>query len=358
MNQYSNYKNGDDNSGLDVLVIGVGGGGNNSINRLSRIGVYGARTIAVNTDKEHLNNIQSDTKMLIGKDYNRGLGTGGDPDIGMRCAESAYGGFKKIIGDSDLVFITAGMGGGTGTGAIPVISEIARDLGALTVGVVTKPFPFELHKRKVQAEEGIKKLKEKVDTLIVIPNERLLQLADKKTSILDAFRMVDDVLHQGVQGISDLITVPGIINLDFADVKTIMEGTGTALMGVGVSSEDNRAEDAANRAITSPLLETTISGAQGILINITGGENLGLFEVHEAADIISSHADSNANIIFGAVIDDSMNEEIRVTVIATGFDRKAGGHENVVEADFQKTNFDEDGDIDTPAFMRRKKEEE
>ncbi len=341
-----------------IKVIGIGGGGSNAVNRMIGAGLKGVDFISVNTDSQALHLTNSGTKIQIGQDLTKGLGAGADPEIGRQAAEESQDQLREAIKGADMVFITAGMGGGTGTGAIPVISEIARDLGALTVGVVTKPFPFELHKRKVQAEEGIKKLKEKVDTLIVIPNERLLQLADKKTSILDAFRMVDDVLHQGVQGISDLITVPGIINLDFADVKTIMEGTGTALMGVGVSSEDNRAEDAANRAITSPLLETTISGAQGILINITGGENLGLFEVHEAADIISSHADSNANIIFGAVIDDSMNEEIRVTVIATGFDRKAGGHENVVEADFQKTNFDEDGDIDTPAFMRRKKEEE
>ncbi len=341
-----------------IKVIGVGGGGSNAVNRMIGAGLKGVDFISVNTDSQALHLTNSGTKIQIGQDLTKGLGAGADPEIGKMAAEESQDQLREAIKGADMVFITAGMGGGTGTGATPIISEIARDLGALTVGVVTKPFPFELHKRKVQAEEGIKSLKEKVDTLIVIPNERLLQLADKKTSILDAFRMVDDVLHQGVQGISDLITVPGIINLDFADVKTIMAGTGTALMGVGVSSEDNRAEDAANKAITSPLLETTISGAQGILINITGGENLGLFEVHEAADIISSHADSNANIIFGAVIDESMNEDIRVTVIATGFDQKTGGRENVVEADFQKTNFDESADIDTPAFMRRKNEEE
>ena len=342
-----------------IKVVGVGGGGSNAINRMIGAGLQGVDFIAVNTDAQALFLTKASTKIQIGQDLTKGLGAGADPDIGKRAAEESQDEVREALKGSDMVFITAGMGGGTGTGAAPVISEIARELGALTVGVVTRPFPFELRKRQSQAEEGIKTLTEKVDTLIVIPNERLLQIADKRTSILDAFHMVDDVLRQGVQGISDLITVPGIINLDFADVKTIMSETGTALMGVGVSSNDTRAAEAAESATTSPLLETTIDGAKGVLINVTGGENLGLYEINEAADIVSGKADSDAHIIFGAVIDDTMEDEVRVTVIATGFDQKKSDRqdskEKVVEANFRKTKFHDEDDIDTPAFMRRQK---
>ncbi len=341
-----------------IKVVGVGGGGSNAINRMIGSNLKGVDFIAVNTDAQALFLTKASTKIQIGQELTKGLGAGADPEIGRHAAEESQDQIREALKGSDMVFLTAGMGGGTGTGALPVISEIARELGILTVGVVTKPFPFELRKRQIQAEEGIKKLKDKVDTLIVIPNERLLHVADKKTSILEAFQMVDDILRQGVQGISDLITVPGIINLDFADVKTIMSDTGTALMGVGISSDESRAAAAAESATTSPLLETTIKGAKGILINITGGENLGLFEIHEAADIISSQADSDANIIFGAVIDESMGDEVRVTVIATGFDQKSTKGENVVEADFQKARFTEESDIDTPTFLRRQQKEE
>ncbi len=340
-----------------IKVIGVGGGGSNAINRMIGAGLKGVEFIAVNTDAQALFLTNAGTKIQLGQELTRGLGAGADPDIGRQAAEESQDMIREAVSGADMVFITAGMGGGTGTGAAPIISEIAKEQGALTVGVVTKPFPFELRKRQIQAEEGIKSLKEKVDTLIVIPNERLLQIVEKRTPILEAFRMVDDVLRQGVQGISDLITVPGIINLDFADVKTIMSETGTALMGVGISSSENRSAEAARSAITSPLLETTIDGAKGILINITGGESLGLYEIHEAADIISAQADTDANIIFGAVIDESMQDEVRVTVIATGFERKGGKRQNVVEADFSKTRFASGSDIDTPAFMRRQKKE-
>ena len=344
----------------NIKVVGVGGGGSNAINRMIGAGLKGVDFIAVNTDAQALFLTKASTKIQIGQDLTKGLGAGADPDIGRRAAEESQDQVREALKGADMVFITAGMGGGTGTGSAPIIAEIAREQGALTVGVVTKPFPFELRKRQSQAEEGIKQLKEKVDTLIVIPNERLLQIADKRTSILEAFEMVDDVLRQGVQGISDLITVPGIINLDFADVKTIMSETGSALMGVGVSSEDSRAVEAAKSATTSPLLETTIDGARGVLINITGGESLGLYEINEAADIVSGQAAEDAHIIFGAVIDDTMGDEVRVTVIATGFDHKDSKREreNVVEANFRKAQFTDENDIDTPAFMRRQKNED
>jgi len=344
----------------NIKVVGVGGGGSNAINRMIGAGLKGVDFIAVNTDAQALFLTKASTKIQIGQDLTKGLGAGADPDIGRRAAEESQDQVREALKGADMVFITAGMGGGTGTGSAPIIAEIAREQGALTVGVVTKPFPFELRKRQSQAEEGIKQLKEKVDTLIVIPNERLLQIADKRTSILEAFEMVDDVLRQGVQGISDLITVPGIINLDFADVKTIMSETGSALMGVGVSSEDSRAAEAAESATTSPLLETTIDGARGVLINITGGESLGLYEINEAADIVSGKAADDAHIIFGAVIDETMGDEVRVTVIATGFDQKGSKREreNVVEANFRKAQFTDENDIDTPAFMRRQKNEE
>ena len=303
-----------------IRVIGVGGGGSNAVNRMIRAEMMGVEFIAVNTDAQAL--LQSDAphKIRIGDKLTRGLGAGGDPGIGQRAAEEDSEKISEALKDSDMVFITAGMGGGTGSGAAPIIAEIARDLGALTIGVVTKPFSFEGARRRLNAEKASELLKDKVDTLITIPNDRLKDVVQKDTSIVDAFRVVDDVLRQGVQGISDLITVPGLINLDFADVRTIMKDAGSALMGIGRGSGENRAQDAARMAIASPLLEINIAGAQGVLFNITGGPNLGLFEVDEAAQIIKETADPEANIIFGTVIDERMGDEITITVIATGFD--------------------------------------
>jgi cell division protein FtsZ len=303
-----------------IRVIGVGGGGSNAVNRMIRAELMGVEFISVNTDAQAL--LQSDAphKIRIGDKITRGLGAGGDPGIGQRAAEEDAEKMFEALKDSDMVFITAGMGGGTGSGAAPVIAEIARDLGALTIGVVTKPFSFEGARRRLNAEKSSELLRDKVDTLITIPNDRLKDVVEKETSILDAFRVVDDVLRQGVQGISDLITVPGLINLDFADVRAVMKDAGSALMGIGRASGEGRAAAAAREAISSPLLEVNISGAQGVLFNITGGSTLGLFEVDEAAEIIKSTADPEANIIFGTVIDERMGDEISITVIATGFD--------------------------------------
>ena len=303
-----------------IRVIGIGGGGSNAVNRMIRAELMGVEFISVNTDAQAL--LQSDAphKIRIGDKITRGLGAGGDPGIGQRAAEEDAEKIFEALKDSDMVFITAGMGGGTGSGAAPVIAEIARDLGALTIGVVTKPFSFEGAKRRLNAEKATEALRDKVDTLITIPNDRLKDVVQKETTILDAFRVVDDVLRQGVQGISDLITVPGLINLDFADVRTVMKDAGSALMGIGRASGENRASEAAKEAIASPLLEVNISGAQGVLFNVTGGNNLGLFEVDEAAEIIRATADPEANIIFGTVIDERMGDEIAITVIATGFD--------------------------------------
>ena len=303
-----------------IRVIGVGGGGSNAVNRMIRAELMGVEFIAVNTDAQAL--LQSDAphKIRIGDKITRGLGAGGDPGIGQRAAEEDAEKIFEALKDSDMVFITAGMGGGTGSGAAPVIAEVARDLGALTIGVVTKPFSFEGARRRLNAEKSSEALRDKVDTLITIPNDRLKDVVQKETSILDAFRVVDDVLRQGVQGISDLITVPGLINLDFADVRTVMKDAGSALMGIGRASGEGRAAAAAKEAIASPLLEVNISGAQGVLFNITGGPSLSLFEVDEAAEIIRETADPEANIIFGTVIDERMGDEISITVIATGFD--------------------------------------
>lgn len=333
-----------------IKVIGVGGGGSNAVNRMIDSGLKGVDFIAVNTDAQALYLSKAEAKIQIGAKLTRGLGAGANPEVGMKAAEESRENLTSILAGSDMIFVTAGMGGGTGTGAAPIVAQIAKEIGALTVGVVTKPFPFEGRKRINQAELGIKNLKENVDTLIVIPNEKLLQVVDKNTSINEAFRIADNILHQGVQGISDLIAVPGLINLDFADVKTIMEETGTALMGIGMASGENRAAVAARSAISSPLLETSIEGAHGVLLNITGGSNLGLFEVNEAAEIIAQAADPEANIIFGAVIDDTFNDEVRVTVIATGFERK-NNKENLVEMDVKAFNTD---DLHIPAFLRKK----
>ncbi|MDF2630481.1 MAG: ftsZ, partial [Symbiobacteriaceae bacterium] len=303
----------------NIKVIGVGGGGNNAVNRMIAAGLRGVEFVAVNTDAQALKGAMAPIKLQIGNKLTKGLGAGADPEVGNRAAEESRDEIANALRGADMVFVTAGMGGGTGTGAAPIVAEIAKEMGALTVGVVTKPFTFEGRKRQLQAEKGIQGLKAKVDTLITIPNDRLLQVVDKKTSIVEAFRIADDVLRQGVQGISDLIAVPGLINLDFADVRTIMADTGSALMGIGVSRGEGRATEAARAAISSPLLETSIEGAKGVLLNITGGADLGLLEVNEAAEIISQAADPEANIIFGAVIDENITDEIRVTVIATGF---------------------------------------
>lgn len=305
-----------------IKVIGVGGGGSNAVNRMIDNGVKGVEFITVNTDAQALHMAKSEAKLQIGDKLTRGLGAGANPDVGKKAAEESKEQIVNALKGADMVFVTAGMGGGTGTGAAPVIADIARECGALTVGVVTRPFTFEGRKRQAQAELGIAALKEKVDTLIVIPNDRLLEIVDKKTPMLEAFREADNVLRQGVQGISDLIAVPGLINLDFADVKTIMTERGSALMGIGKASGENRAAEAAKRAIMSPLLETSIEGARGVIMNITGGVDLSLYEVNEAAEIVIAAADPEVNMIFGAIIDEDLKEEIKVTVIATGFEHK------------------------------------
>ncbi|EAF9818797.1 cell division protein FtsZ [Listeria monocytogenes] len=303
-----------------IKVIGVGGGGNNAVNRMIEHGVQGVEFISVNTDAQALNLAKAETKLQIGTKLTRGLGAGAVPEIGKKAAEESREQIEEALKGSDMVFVTAGMGGGTGTGAAPVIAQIAKEMGALTVGVVTRPFGFEGPKRTKQALTGTEAMKEAVDTLIVIPNDRLLQIVDKNTPMLEAFREADNVLRQGVQGISDLIAVPGLINLDFADVKTIMTNRGSALMGIGIATGENRAAEAAKKAISSPLLETSVDGAKGVLMNITGGSNLSLYEVQEAAEIVSSASDEDVNMIFGSVINDELKDELIVTVIATGFD--------------------------------------
>ena len=305
-----------------IKVVGVGGAGGNAVNRMIRSKLRGVEFVAVNTDLQALHSSEAHVKLNIGKKLTRGLGSGGDPNKGQEAAEESRQELTELLKDCDMVFITAGMGGGTGTGAAPVVAEIARQAGALTIGVVTKPFAFEGARRKQVAEDGLTNLHDKVDTLIVVPNQRLLEVVDKKTPLADSFKIADDVLRQGVQGISDLIVFPGLINLDFADVKTIMAGQGAALMGIGFGSGDTRASDAAKNAISSPLLEeASIEGARGILINITGGEDMTLYEVSEAAEIVHSHAHPDAQIIFGTVIDKKMSDCIKITVIATGFEQ-------------------------------------
>jgi cell division protein FtsZ len=304
-----------------IKVVGVGGGGVNAVNRMIDAGLKGVEFIAVNTDAQALLMSDADIKLDIGRELTRGLGAGSDPEVGRLAAEEHREEIEEVLQGADMVFITAGKGGGTGTGAAPVIAEIAKNIGALTIGVVTRPFSFEGRRRSVQAEAGIQKLKEKVDTQIVIPNDRLLTVSNEKTSMMNAFKMADEVLLQGVQGITDLITTPGVINTDFADVKMIMSNAGSALMGIGSATGEGRALNAARGAISSPLLEASIEGARGILLSIAGGSDLGLFEVNEAAEVIHGVAHPDANIIFGTVIDDEMGDEVRVTVIAAGFDR-------------------------------------
>jgi cell division protein FtsZ len=338
-----------------IKVVGVGGGGTNAVNRMVDAGLSGVEFIAVNTDAQALMICDADVKIHIGSAATRGLGAGADPAVGLAAAQESRDELKEALKGADMIFITAGEGGGTGTGAAPVVAELGREIGALTVGVVTKPFGFEGRRRSQQAEQGIESLRDRLETLIVIENDRLLQVVEKQTSVVDAFRMADDVLRQGVQGITDLITVPGLVNLDFADVRTIMREAGSALMGIGSASGDNRAAEAARAAVSSPLLESSIEGATGILLNITGGPDIGLFEVNEAAEVVTSAADVNANVIFGAVIDDAMGEEVRVTVIATGFGggrrRRRAGSESQVPVPSSSTEQGENG-LDVPSFLR------
>lgn len=356
-----------------IKVIGVGGAGNNAVNRMIEAGIRNVEFIAVNTDRQTLNESKANSKIQIGEKLTRGLGAGANPDIGSQAAEESKAEIAEVLKGADMVFVTAGMGGGTGTGAAPVVAATAKEIGILTIGVVTKPFTFEGKKRLAQAERGVASLKGKVDTLVVIPNDKLLQVIDRKTSMIEAFRMADDILRQGVQGISDLISVPGVINLDFADVRTIMLNQGMAHMGIGCASGENRAEDAAKQAIQSPLLETSIEGARGIIINITGGSDMGLHEANTAAELVQRSADPEANIIFGTVIDDSMGDEIQITVIATGFEkederRQNSQYENIVADAWRKRNSgssissisnssssDSNGDLDIPTFLRKNK---
>jgi cell division protein FtsZ len=303
-----------------IKVVGIGGGGVNAVNRMIEVGLKGVEFIAINTDAQALLMSDADVKLDVGRELTRGLGAGAQPDVGRQAAEDHREEIEEVLKGADMVFVTAGEGGGTGTGGAPVVASIARKLGALTIGVVTRPFSFEGKRRAVQAESGIEELRNECDTLIVIPNDRLLQLGDRNVSVMDAFRTADQVLLSGVQGITDLITTPGLINLDFADVKSVMSGAGSALMGIGSARGDNRALLAAEQAIASPLLEASMEGAHGVLLSISGGSDLGLFEINEAASLVSDAAHADANIIFGAVIDDALGDEVRVTVIAAGFD--------------------------------------
>ncbi|WP_102027304.1 cell division protein FtsZ [Salirhabdus sp. Marseille-P4669] len=336
-----------------IKVIGCGGGGSNAVNRMIEHGVQGVEFIAVNTDAQALNLSKADVKLQLGEKLTRGLGAGANPEVGRKAAEESKEQIEEALQGADMVFVTAGMGGGTGTGAAPVVAQVAKELGALTVGVVTRPFSFEGRRRSTQAVSGIESLKGNVDTLIVIPNDRLLEMVDKNTPMLEAFREADNVLRQGVQGISDLIAVPGLINVDFADVKTIMSDRGSALMGIGIATGENRAAEAAKKAISSPLLETSVDGAHGILMNITGGASLSLFEVQEAADIVTSAADQEVNVIFGSVINEDLKDEIIVTVIATGFDESQVANpqptKRPVAASGNKTNAKDKEERRTPA---------
>ena len=357
-----------------IKVVGCGGGGNNAVNRMIDARLRGVDFIAINTDKQALFLSKANTKIQIGDKLTKGLGAGANPEIGEKAANESRDEITQAIKGADMVFVTAGMGGGTGTGAAPVVAQIAREMGILTVAVVTKPFIFESRTRMQHAERGIENLKNTVDSLVTIPNDRLLQVVEKRTTMVEAFRMADDVLRQGVQGISDLIAVPGLVNLDFADVKTIMLSTGLAHMGVGRASGENRAEDAAKLAISSPLLETSIEGARRVLVNITGGPDMGLFEVNTAAELVQKSADPEANIIFGAVIDETMTDELMITVIATGFesgpvlkkfDKPAekpkqasvqATPESSYTSNVEKSNSNAvspDNELDIPTFLRR-----
>ena len=342
----------------NIKVIGVGGGGNNAINRMVDNQIKGVQFLAVNTENQVLELSKADVTIQIGEKVTKGLGAGANPQIGEEAAQESREEITKALEGADMVFVTAGMGGGTGTGAAPIVAECAKEVGALTVGVVTKPFAFEGKRRRAAAEKGIEFLTQKVDTIIVIPNDKLLQVVDKKCSVSDAFSKADEVLRQGIKGISDLIQIPGLINLDFADVKTIMTNQGEALMGIGEGTGENRAADAAKMAINSPLLETSIDGAKGILLNISGSSELGIFEVNEAAQIISDAADPDANIIFGSVIDESLGDKVQVTVVATGFGNNAKsvpefGKTTTTSRPASTTTTTNSGIPDIPVFMKR-----
>jgi cell division protein FtsZ len=348
---------------LAVLkVVGIGGGGSNAVNRMVDAGLKGVEFVAVNTDAQALLMCDADVKLHIGAQATRGLGAGANPEVGHVAAMESRDEIKEALKGADMVFVTAGEGGGTGTGGAPVIADLARELGALTVGVVTRPFNFEGRKRAEQAQKGIMELRDKVDTLIIIPNDRLLQVVGKQTSVMDAFGMADDVLRQGVQGITDLITIPGLVNVDFADVRAVMRDAGSALMGIGEAEGENRAAEAARAAVSSPLLEASVEGATGILLNITGGTDIGLFEVNEAAEVVTGAADQNANVIFGAVIDDNLAGKVRVTVIATGFDarlrrdrrdREAATRDEGERPRDSREGFDVPRDVlEVPSFLR------
>jgi cell division protein FtsZ len=351
-----------------IKVVGIGGGGVNAVNRMIEVGLKGVEFIAINTDAQALLMSDADVKLDVGRELTRGLGAGANPDVGRNAAEDHRDEIEEVLRGADMCFVTCGEGGGTGTGGAPVVASIARKIGALTIGVVTRPFSFEGKRRQVQAETGIEELRQQCDTLIVIPNDRLLALGDRSISMMDAFRQADQVLLSGVQGITDLITTPGLINLDFADVRTIMQDAGSALMGIGEASGENRAAEAAKNAVSSPLLEQSVEGATGILLNITGGQDLGLFEVNEAAEIIQGAADQNSNIIFGAVVDDTMGDGVRVTVIATGFERpsrtplfaedstgrrREPRRRDVKLDERQRASLEiSDDDIDVPSFLK------
>ena len=342
----------------NIKVIGVGGGGNNAVNRMVESDLKGVQFLSVNTESQVLELSKADVTIQIGEKVTKGLGAGANPQIGEAAAQESREDIIKALEGADMVFVTAGMGGGTGTGAAPVVAECAKEVGALTVGVVTKPFAFEGKRRRAAAEKGIEFLTQKVDTIIVIPNDKLLQVVDKKCSLSDAFGKADDVLRQGIKGISDLIQIPGLINLDFADVKTIMTEQGEALMGIGVATGENRAADAAKMAINSPLLETSIDGAKGILLNISGSANLSLFEINEAAEIISDAADPDANIIFGSVIDESLGDSVQVTVVATGFNSSTKnvpefGKTTTAARPATSTSAPTSSIPDIPVFMKR-----
>ncbi len=357
------------NENAVIKVIGVGGAGNNAVNRMIQSGIKGVEFISVNTDRQALKNSNASTKIQIGEKITRGLGAGANPDIGAQSAEENKTEITESLRGADMVFVTAGMGGGTGTGAAPVVAAAAKEMGILTIGVVTKPFTFEGKKRLSQAERGIESLKSKVDALVVIPNDKLLQVIDRKTSMVDAFLMADEILMQGVQGISDLIANPGLVNLDFADVKTIMLNTGMAHMGIGRASGENRAEDAAKEATQSPLLETSIEGARGVIINITGSESVGLQEINTAAELVQRSVDPEANIIFGTSIDETLGDEIIITVIATGFDKDRPisnlGVDQIVSKAWDKkitsvpssveSSSSNSQDLDIPSFLRKNK---
>jgi cell division protein FtsZ len=349
-----------------IKVIGIGGGGVNAVNRMIEAGLRGVEFIALNTDAQALLMSDADVKVDIGRNLTRGLGAGSDPEVGRQASEDHRDEIEEVLKGADMVFIATGEGGGTGTGGAPVVAEIAKNLGALTIGVATRPFAFEGRKRSLQAEAGIAELKDRVDTLIIIPNDRLIQISDEDTQLLEAFRLADEVLLQGVQGITDLITTPGLINLDFADVRTIMTNAGSALMGIGEATGESRAAEAARRAISSPLLESSIDGARGILLNISGGSDLKLLEVNEAAEIIASSAHPDANIIFGAVIDEALAERVRVTVIAAGFEERDWGrvtstptttssvdHEDALFAEVESEPAFSD-DLEIPEFLQTK----